>query len=159
MTKGKGPAARPAHPMEQDAYIALQRTADALARGVAAVLKPAGLTPAQFNVLRILRGAGPGGATCCEIGERMITRDPDVTRLVDRLEKRGLVARSRDAKDRRVVVQRISAEGLRLLAGLDDRIVEIHRAQLGHVGHGRLEQLIELLTVARTPEPKMKAGS
>ncbi len=81
----------------------------------------------------------------------MITRDPDVTRLVDRLEKRGLVERSRDARDRRIVLLRITAEGLRLLAGLDDRVVEIHRAQLGHVGHAKLQNLIELLQVARTP--------
>ncbi len=147
----KGHSGRSAHPVEQDAYLELQRTADALARGVADVLKPAGLTPAQFNVLRILRGVGVAGATCCEVGSRMITRDPDVTRLVDRLEKRGLVARSRDSLDRRVVLQRITPEGLRLLAGLDDRIVETHRAQLGHVGHARLQELIELLQAARTP--------
>ncbi len=137
--------------MEQDAYLELQRTADALARGVADVLKPAGLTSAQFNVLRILRGVGVAGATCCEVANRMITRDPDVTRLVDRLERRGLVARARDARDRRVVLLRITTEGLRLLAGLDDRIVETHRAQLGHVGHGRLQELIELLRAVRTP--------
>lgn len=151
MPKGKGQGGRPPHPVEQDAYIELQRTADALARGLAEVLKPAGLTSAQFNVLRILRGAGGAGATCCEVGNRMITRDPDVTRLVDRLEKRGLVARSRGAKDRRVVLLRITAEGLRLLAGLDDDIVETHRGQLAHVGHARLQQLIELLQAARTP--------
>jgi DNA-binding MarR family transcriptional regulator len=151
MSKGRSTAGRPAHPVEQDAYIELQRTADALARVLADVLKPAGLTAAQFNVLRILRGVGVAGATCCEVGTRMITRDPDVTRLVDRLEKRGLVARARDARDRRVVLLRITSEGLRLLAGLDDRIIDIHRAQLGHVGHARLQELIELLKCARTP--------
>ncbi len=150
MPKGK-PAGRPAHPVEQDAYIELQRTADALARGLANVLKPARLTSAQFNVLRILRGVGVAGATCCEVGNRMITRDPDVTRLVDRLEKRGLVARSRGARDRRVVLLRITPEGLRVLASLDDRVVEAHRAQLGHVGHPRLQELIELLQAVRTP--------
>jgi DNA-binding MarR family transcriptional regulator len=151
MSKGKPATGRPAHPVEQDAYIELQRTADALARGVADVLKPAGLTPAQFNVLRILRGAGAAGATCYEVGDRMITRDPDVTRLVDRLEKRGLVVRARDTRDRRVVLLRITADGLRMLAGLDDRIVEAHRVQLGHVGHARLQELIALLQTARTP--------
>jgi DNA-binding MarR family transcriptional regulator len=151
MPKGKPATGRPAHPVEQDAYIELQRTADALARGVADVLKPAGLTPAQFNVLRILRGAGAVGATCCEVGDRMITRDPDVTRLVDRLEKRGLVARARDTQDRRVVLLRITPDGLRVLAGLDDSIVEAHRTQLGHVGHTRLQELIALLQTARTP--------
>jgi DNA-binding MarR family transcriptional regulator len=151
MPKGRPATARPAHPLEQDAYIELQRTADALARGVADVLKSAGLTPAQFNVLRILRGAGAAGATCCEVGDRMITRDPDVTRLVDRLEKRGFVARARDTRDRRVVLLRITPDGLRVLAGLDDRIVEAHRTQLGHVGHTRLQELIALLQTARTP--------
>jgi DNA-binding MarR family transcriptional regulator len=81
----------------------------------------------------------------------MITRDPDITRLLDRLEKRGLVVRRRDARDRRVVLSRITPEGLRLLAGLDDPIIAAHRAQLGHVGPQRLTELIQMLQVARTP--------
>lgn len=151
MTKARSTTTRPPHPLEQDAYIELQRTADALGRGVADVLKPAGLSAAQFNVLRILRGAAPAGATCCEVGERMITRDPDVTRLVDRLEKRGLVARDRAPRDRRIVILRITDEGLGMLARLDGEIVALHRAQLGHLGQGRLQDLIQLLQAARAP--------
>lgn len=151
MTKARSTTVRPAHPLEQDAYIEIQRTADALSRGVADVLKPVGLSAEQFNVLRILRGAASAGATCCEVGERMITRDPDVTRLVDRLEKRGLVSRHRAPRDRRVVVLRITAEGLDVLAGLDEAIVALHRVQLGHLGQDHLQDLIRLLQAARTP--------
>ena len=105
--------------LEESAYIALLRTADQLQTRFAARLKPHGISPTQYNALRILRGAGPDGLPCTQIGERMFTHDPDITRLVDRLEKRKLVARSRDSQDRRVVRARITSEGLDLLAELD----------------------------------------
>jgi DNA-binding MarR family transcriptional regulator len=79
----------------------------------------------------------------------MITRDPDITRLLDRLEKRGLIARARDSKDRRIITVRITREGLRILAELDEPIEEFHRRQLGHLGQRRLKRLIELLNSAR----------
>ena len=85
-----------------------------LSRRLAHVLKTEELSSNQYNVLRILRGA-PEGLPCGEIGSRMITRDPDITRLLDRLEKRGLISRCRETKDRRMVLTRISAEGLKLL--------------------------------------------
>ena len=100
---------------EQEAYLALLRTADALQTSVEAKLGEFGLTGTQYNALRILRGAGPEGLPCSEIGERMITRDPDVTRLLNRLEKRGLVRRTRAHADRRVVRGIITAAGLKLL--------------------------------------------
>jgi DNA-binding MarR family transcriptional regulator len=100
-------------------------------------------------VLRILRGA-PEGLTCGEIGERMITRDPDITRLLDRLEKRKLIARSRESEDRRVVVARITRGGLDVLARLDGPVREVHRAQLGHLGRERLRALAELLEACRS---------
>src|SRR6266566_7863061 len=112
---------------EAEAYLSLLRTADALQTQVEARLKEFGLTGTQYNALRILRGAGPEGLACREIGERMITRDPDITRLLDRLEARGLLTRTRDQKDRRVITARITSEGRRLLEALDQPIAEIDR--------------------------------
>lgn len=134
---------------EEAAYLDLLRTTDMLSRRVAQVLKTEDLSSTQYNVLRILRGAQEGLA-CGEIGNRMITRDPDITRLLDRLEKRGLISRSRQAKDRRMVVTRISPEGLRLLGRLDDPVQGAHRKQLGHLGQKRLRELAGLLRQARS---------
>lgn len=140
---------RPFETAEAEAYVNLLRTADALNRQIEQVLKPAGLSGPQYNVLRILRGAGAEGLPCGEIGERMITRDPDVTRLLDRLEKRGLITRARDQQDRRVITARISKDGLRILKELDRPIVATHEQQLGHLGRRRLASLIRLLEAAR----------
>src|SRR5215469_10930744 len=134
---------------EEAAFLDLLRTTDLLSRGPAQVIKSEDLSATQYNVLRILRGA-PEGLACGEIGNRMITRDPDITRLLDRLEKRGLIARARDTKDRRMVLTRITAEGLKLLARLDEPVQEAHRRQLGHLGRERLKQLSELLAVCRS---------
>jgi len=141
--------AKPFRRMEDEAFVNLQRTADAMLQGVAAALKPVGLSPAQYNVLRILRGVGSGGLACREIGERMITRDPDITRLLDRLEDRDLVSRTRDRADRRVMATRITKKGLRLLKDLDGPIAQLHADQLGHLGDQRLRSLIVLLGAAR----------
>ena len=130
------------------AFLDLLRTCDLLSRGTAQVLKTEDLSPTQYNVLRILRGA-PEGLPCGEIANRMITRDPDITRLLDRLEKRGLISRCRETKDRRMVMARITSEGLKLLARLDDPVREVHRKQLGHLGRERLHSLAELLAAAR----------
>jgi DNA-binding MarR family transcriptional regulator len=138
---------RPFGSPEEDTFIAVQRTADVLARSVEKILRSADISPTQYNVLRILRGA-PEGLQCSEIGRRMITRDPDITRLLDRLEKRTLIARHRDTKDRRIVVTRITPEGLKCLADLDGPVNEVHKAQLGHLGNERLHSLKELLEVA-----------
>ena len=113
------------------------------------MLKPHGLSPTQFNALRILRGAGDGGRTCTEIAERMINRDPDITRLLDRLERRGLVARSREGRDRRVIITRINQAGLELLRALDRPVEELNRKMLGALGAERLQALIGLLEVIR----------
>ena len=133
---------------EESAFVDLLRTCDLLSRRLALVLKGADLSPTQYNVLRILRGA-PEGLACGEIAGRMITRDPDVTRLLDRLEKRGLIARSRESKDRRMVLTRITPEGLTALAELDQPIQDLHREQLGHLGRNRLGNLSELLQLVR----------
>jgi DNA-binding MarR family transcriptional regulator len=133
---------------EEAAFLDLQRTWDLLSRGPAQLLKTEDLSATQYNVLRILRGS-PDGLPCGEIANRMITRDPDVTRLLDRLEKRGLIARWRETKDRRMVMARITPSGLDLLARLDEPVQEIHRTQLGHLGKDRLRALAELLASAR----------
>jgi len=133
---------------EELVYLELLRTTDELSRGVARVLKSEELLATQYNVLRILRGA-PLGLPCGEIANRMITRDPDVTRLLDRLKKRGLIARKRDPKDRRTVMGQITRAGLDLLGRLDAPVVEMHRSQLGHLGRQRLRDLAQLLRETR----------
>src|SRR5580704_4565169 len=134
---------------EEAAFLDLLRTADVLTRGADWVLKAEDLSLAQYNVLRILRGS-PQGLPCGEIAGRMITRDPDVTRLLDRMEKRALISRSRESRDRRLVLARITPEGLRLVNRLDEPVQKIHRKQLGHMGKDRLKALAELLAAARS---------
>ncbi len=116
---------------------------------VEARLKDFGLTGTQYNALRILRGAGPEGLPCREIGERMITHDPDITRLLNRLEDRGLVERTRAKHDRRVIYGKITAGGLKLLREMDAPIEKYGREMLRHVGQEKLKQLIELLELVR----------
>jgi DNA-binding MarR family transcriptional regulator len=134
---------------ETEAMLALQVTADRLASEGARLLKPWDVSPTQYNVLRILRGAGPDGLACGGIGERMIQHDPDITRLIDRMEKRGLVSRQRDGKDRRVVITRITQKGKDLLAELDAPIEEFNKRRLSHLGRERVQTLIELLDLVR----------
>src|SRR5689334_4851375 len=136
---------------EELAFLELLRTSDQLTRRLVPVLKAEELSGTQYNVLRILRGA-PEGLACGEIGNRMITRDPDITRLLDRLEKRTLISRCRETTDRRTVVTRITREGLKLLDRLDEPVQELHRKQLGHLGRERLKALCELLRCARSKE-------
>ncbi len=135
--------------VEDEAVVALHRTADRLQGRFGDMLKPYGLSPTQFNALRILRGAGDGGRACSEIAERMINRDPDITRLLDRLERRGLVARRREGRDRRVIIARITAAGLELLQGLDRPIEEFNRKMLGHLGEQQLRVFLKLLERVR----------
>jgi DNA-binding MarR family transcriptional regulator len=136
--------------LEEEVFLNVLRTGDALLQREAEVLRIAELTFAQYNVLRILRGAGVAGAACGEIAERMVNRDPDVTRLLDRLEARGLVRRSRDAQDRRVVVAAITDAGRTVLKPLDAAVARVHRDQLRHMTRAQLETLAELLVLART---------
>src|SRR6266849_3055151 len=135
--------------LEEQVFVNVMRTADALARGGEALLKPTGLSATQYNVLRILRGAGTQGLACREVGCRMISRDPDITRLLDRMESRGLIARAREEQDRRVVKTRITPEGLRVLAELDAPVQELHRRQLHHLPAKELRQLSRLLERVR----------
>jgi|ERR1035438_1347457 DNA-binding MarR family transcriptional regulator len=135
--------------LEQEAYLSLLRTADALQTRVEGWLNGFGLTGTQYNALRILRGAGPEGLPCREIGERMITHDPDITRLLNRLENRGFVERTRAKQDRRVIYGKITADGLKLLRDLDGPIGKHTREMLRHVGQDKLKQVIEFLELVR----------
>ena len=140
---------KPSGSREEDVYLSLLRTVERLSRGLVETLGRADLTPTQYNALRILRGAGTEGASCSEVSERMVTKDSDITRLLDRLEARGLISREREAKDRRRIATRITDEGLRVLAELDEPVAETHRAQLGHLGEKQLSSLGKLLEAAR----------
>ncbi len=120
--------------MPDRAFIALQKAADKLAQQAEQLVKANGLTGAQYNVLRILRGAEPDGLACSTISERMISHDPDMTRLLDRMEKRDLITRQRQTDDRRVVKTRITGGGLELLKQLDHPIRELHKKQFAHMG-------------------------
>jgi DNA-binding MarR family transcriptional regulator len=123
-------------------------------RGITELLKQSHLTTAQYNVLRVLRGAGSDGLACGQVGERLIRHDPDVTRLVDRLARRGLVARSRERADRRIVRTRITPRGLELLASLDGPVDALHERQLGHLSESQLTDLSSLLARAETEYSK-----
>jgi MarR family transcriptional regulator, organic hydroperoxide resistance regulator len=140
---------RPFTSTEQEAYLSLLRTADALQTAMEAKLKEFGLTGTQYNALRILRGAGADGLPCSEIGERMITHDPDITRLLNRLEKRGLALRTRDKHDRRVIYGKITTEGLKVLREMDMPVEQYGRELLRHVCQTDLRKLIELLEAVR----------
>jgi len=138
---------------ENALFVAILKTADALGQEAAQLLKSRGLTGAQYNVLRILRGAGPGGLPCSAIGDRMISHDPDMTRLLDRMEKRGLISRARQTDDRRVVLTHITREGLELLKALDQPVRDLHRRQFRHMAAARLKMLAEILQEVRPHEP------
>jgi DNA-binding MarR family transcriptional regulator len=129
---------------EQEAFVQLQRAASRLNDDVARLLKPAGLRPTQYNVLRILRGARPDPLSCGDITARMITREPDLTRLLDRLETAGLVSRCRGNEDRRVVRVAISPQGLALLKSLDAPMLALHRRQFSTLGDKKTALLTNL---------------
>ena len=142
---------KPFESLEAEVMLNVARTADALSRGGEDILKLVGLSPNQYNVLRILRGAGEQGLCCREVAERMVTRDPDITRLVDRLEHRSLLTRSRDSKDRRIITIRITPDGLKTLKDLDGPMEEYNRNRLSHMDKADLRKLSELLEAAREP--------
>jgi DNA-binding MarR family transcriptional regulator len=143
-----------AAPLEAQIFVALLKAADALAADADQLMKSNGLTSAQYNVLRILRGAGPEGLPCNAIGERMISRDPDMTRLLDRMEKRELITRERQTEDRRVVKAGITDEGLKLLKKMDAPIRELHKSQFTQMTSARLKTLMELLSEVVAQAPK-----
>lgn len=143
---------KPFASLAEEAGVALARTADEFNDRIAAFLKPYGISPTQYNVLRILRGAGTQGRMCSEIGDRMVTRDPDVTRLLDRLEKAGWIDRERDTKDRRVVITRITRAGIDLVNQIDEPLDSFNRKEFGRLGNKKLRELIALLDELRHSE-------
>jgi DNA-binding MarR family transcriptional regulator len=140
-------------PLEDHLFVTILKAADSLSQQADHLIKSAGLTAAQYNVLRILRGAEPEGLLCRGIGERMISRDPDMTRLLDRMEKRSLITRERQKADRRVIKTRITPEGLKLLKKLDQPVHDLHKNQFHHMPAARLKQLAELLAEVGKREP------
>jgi len=134
-------------------FVAILKTADSLSQEAERLIKTGGLTPAQYNVLRILRGAEPDGLLCRGISERMISRDPDITRLLDRMEAHQLITRERQKEDRRVIKTRITPDGLKLLKKLDLPVHELHKDQFRHMPAARLKQLTELLMEVEQREP------
>ena len=140
--------------IEDQLFVAILKTADTLAGQAEQLMKASGLTGAQYNVLRILRGAGPEGLPCNGISERMISRDPDMTRMLDRMESRQWIARERQKEDRRVVKARITEEGLKLLKKMDAPVRELHKQQFAHMSAARQKTLLELIHEVSAHEPK-----
>jgi len=135
---------------EQEVLLGLQIAATRIMEPWGKFLKTtADLTPNQYNVLRILRGSHPARLACSDVADRMITHDPDITRLIDRLATRSLVERSRSEEDRRVVVTRISSAGLKMLSSIDEAARTLPQQALGHLGEKKLRALIDLLEEAR----------
>jgi DNA-binding MarR family transcriptional regulator len=146
-------SSRPAISLENRIFVSLLQAADTLAQEAEQLIKSAGLTGAQYNVLRILRGAEPQGLACSAIGDRMISHDPDMTRLLDRMEKRGLITRARQTDDRRVVKTRITAKALAHLKTLDQPVHDLHKRQFRHMSAARLKILFDLLEEVRVRKP------
>jgi DNA-binding MarR family transcriptional regulator len=132
-----------------EALVSVLRTAAVLDHQLTDVLKPFGITHTQYNVLRILRGAGAAGLCGREVAERMVSRVPDVSRLLDRMEDTDLISRERDPGDRRHVTARISRKGLAMLEEATPRLEAVVRARFGQLPAGRLQQLLEVLTAVR----------
>jgi len=139
---------------ETRVFVALLKASDRLSQQAEQVIKQHGLTGSQYNVLRILRGAEPAGLPCKGISDRMISHDPDMTRLLDRLEKRGLITRERQSEDRRVVKTRITAQGLQTLKKLDVPVLNLHRKQFRNIDAAQLKNLAAMLEqiFPETPE-------
>jgi DNA-binding MarR family transcriptional regulator len=141
---------KPFESLQQEVFLEVLRTGHALVQDLVQVLRPYRLTQPQYNVLRILRGAGSAGLPTGEVGERMVaSREPDVTRLLVRMENRGLLTRERREENRRFVNVRITRDGLRILKALDPAVADMHARQLRHMSRGELEQLAGLLERAR----------
>jgi DNA-binding MarR family transcriptional regulator len=138
---------------EEEAFLNLGRTHEFLQKRLAELLRGHQLTPAQYNMLRILCGAEPGGLTCSQAAERMLSPDPDITRLLDRMETNGLIRRDRTKEDRRVVITRITDRGLDLTKQIDAPLHLLLKQCLGRVGQQRLKELIDTLEALREPLP------
>lgn len=140
---------KPFASLREEAALSIARTAAVLDHQVSQALKAHALTPSQYNVLRILRGAGAEGLCRNEVGSRLVTQVPDVTRLLDRMEDTGLISRQRGSEDRRYVTTRITRKGLELAGKLDKPMHDLHQSQLGHVNKKTLRTLIDALAEVR----------
>ena len=140
---------KPFASLEQEAQLNIVRTGAMIMDEIEQFLKPYGVTATQYNVLRILRGSEPDGLCRNELRDRMLTRMPDVTRLLDRMEEAGLVARTREDEDRRMVRSRITPEGLQLLAAVDGATLEEHKRRFEKLDEDQMRTLIALLTLVR----------
>ena len=134
---------------EEEVFVSLARTASLAEYGFAEVLKPHGITPTQYNVLRILRGAGANGLCRNKVRDRLVARVPDATRLLDRMADQGLLTRDRDGADRRFVSTHLTAKGLELVNTLDRPVREFHRSRLGRIPRAKIALLLELLADLR----------
>lgn len=141
MTNNGGMATRSKTVLARDTYLALVQAQDRLAAQAAALLKGHGLTTATYNVLRILRGAGGDGLACNEIGARLIHRVPDVTRLLDRMERDGWVRRARSSEDRRVVRTELTPAGRKAVDELDRPVMDLHAGQFAEFSVREIEAL------------------
>jgi DNA-binding MarR family transcriptional regulator len=149
------PKSQPASPSaEERLFLALLKAADARGQEAEQLTKSVGLTATQYNVLRILRGAGPAGLPCRAIGERMLSHDPDMTRLLDRMEKGGLISRARQKDDRRVVKTHITEQGLNLLQKLDQPMRDLHKRQFQHLVAAQIKALGDLLEALKNRGPE-----
>ncbi len=133
----------------EEMFLNLARSYDYMLQGLSELFRTQNLSTTQYNVLRILRGAGAEGLTCTEAASRMISKDPDITRLFDRLEARGLIERTRSKADRRVVMAKISEEGMRVLGELDRPLLALHAEQVKQLSAEQIEELIGLLELLR----------
>ena len=140
---------RPFRSLEEEAFLNVFRTCAVLVGALVDTLRAHGVSQPQYNVLRILRGAGPDGLPSGEVSERMVSRDPDVTRLIDRMEARGWVERQRGTADRRVVIVRLTDAGRALTDSLDAPVDALHARALGHLSADELRTLSALLERAR----------
>ena len=140
---------KPFHSIEQEALLSVVRTSAHLMDRFELFLRPYGITGTQYNVLRILRGSEPEGLCRNELRDRMLTRMPDVTRLLDRMEEAGLVERTRDNEDRRMVTSRITKKSLELLAQLDPLVAENEKQSFSGISPDQIQTLIDVLEVVR----------
>ena len=142
--------AKPFANLQEELWLNLSRTAGVLGHKIEQRLRPGGLSPTQYNVVRILRGAGAAGLSQSEIGSRLVAQVPDVPRILDRMERAGWVSRSRCVEDRRVVMTKLTEKGLELVTGLDQPMVEMMAGMFSEMSHSEMEELCHLLVRARS---------
>jgi len=135
--------------LTEESLLNIIRTADVLLQSLTTLMKPYQISPTQYNVLRILRGAGEQGVSCKDIAARLVARDPDITRLMDRLEQRGLIVRDRAKEDRRIVTHRLTKPGLDLVAELHPPLEAANKQLTKGIPPGDLRNLVDVLEQIR----------